>query len=195
MIPQPDYFRDIHSHVSYGPDVLTAIEPEQSIVTAPGEAWYSVGIHPWHVSVTPDYTLLDRIAADPRVAAIGESGLDSLRGPEMDIQESVFRHHIELSENLCKPLVVHCVGRYGRLMELRRELRPEQRWIVHGFRGKPELARQLLALGFDLSLGEKFNPAVPATVPPGRLFSETDMSGEKIDSIRRRIKEFGGANL
>lgn len=52
-------------------------------------------------------------------------------------------------------------------MELRKAFRPKQRWIIHGFRRKPELARQLVDAGFDISIGTKYNPGVPAVVPPG----------------------------
>ena len=59
-------------------------------------------------------------------------------------------------------------------MQLRRELKPGQRWVIHGFRRKPELARQLIDAGFDISIGTKHNIGVPAAVPAGRLFHETD---------------------
>lgn len=72
-------------------------------------------------------------------------------------------------------MIIHCVRRYGRIMALRKELNARQRWIIHGFRGKPELARQLLAAGFDISIGTKFNPEVPGAVPSGHLFHETDL--------------------
>ena len=44
--------------------------------------------------------------------------------------------------------------------------------IIHGFRGKPELARQLTAAGFFLSLGARYNPASERFA----LFRESDMS-------------------
>ena len=61
--------------------------------------------------------------------------------------------------------------------------------IVHGFRKGPQLARQLLAAGFHLSLGEKFNPEVARIVPTSRLWFETDESQEDIGKIRKRILE------
>lgn len=187
MMPEPEDFEDIHSHVHRGVRTLTSVEPDHDINTAYGEAWYSVGLHPWDLKADSDYDGLDRAATDPRVAAIGETGLDAHIGPDSTVQEEAFLHHVALSERLGKPLVVHCVGRYGRMIELRRSLKPTQRWIIHGFRGKPELARQLVDAGFDISLGERFNPGVLSVVPKAHLFAETDTSDVPIEKIRNSI--------
>ncbi len=175
--PGLEEFTDIHSHNRRGQRIITNLEPGDEITTAPGEAWYSVGIHPWSTDGPIEeetWQELERMAADPRVIAIGEAGLDALRGGDEGSQEAIFRRQAALSERMGLPLIIHCVKRYGRIMELRREMKPRQRWIIHGFRGKPELARQLLAAGFDISLGEKYNPETAAVIPPERLFRESD---------------------
>ena len=172
MTPAPEYFHDIHIHGATGPRMLTSVSPDADIATQPGEAWYSVGIHPWDTVAEPTpecWARLEELASDPRVAAIGECGLDALRGGSREMQEAIFRRHVELAERVGKFMIIHCVRRYGRLMELRRELRPSQRWIVHGFRGKPELARQLAAAGIEISLA-KGTPLIPSV----HSFSETD---------------------
>lgn len=175
--PALEDFSDIHTHGRTGPDILTSIEPSDEILTDIGTAWYSVGIHPWSTAEPigdNEWRELERMARDPRVVAIGEAGLDAVRGGEQALQEAVFRRQAALSEQMGKPLIIHCVRRYGRIMELRRELSPRQRWIIHGFRGKPELARQLVAAGFDISLGPGHNPELEKVIPPGHLFHETD---------------------
>lgn len=72
--------------------------------------------------------------------------------------------------------MIHCVRRYGRIMELKRELNPSVRWIIHGFCGKPELARQLIAAGFGLSLRRECprETELRDTFPNTYFFSETD---------------------
>lgn len=172
-------FDDVHTHGRTGPRLLTSVEPREARDGEAGQAWYSVGIHPWSTAAhipDDDFRLLEEAVDDPRVAAIGECGLDALRGGCAEYQEAVFRRHVELSERAGMPLIVHCVRRYGRIIELRRELKPLQSWIIHGFRGKPELARQLLAAGFDISLGHDAPPALEAIIPAGRLFRESDCS-------------------
>lgn len=169
-------FDDIHTHGRRGPKMITSISPDDTIDTSYGEAWYSVGIHPWDTeNLTPGiFDRMRRLAADPRVVAIGEAGLDAQKGAGQDIQEKIFLEQAAIAEEVAKPLIIHCVGRFGRIMELRKAFPPKQRWVIHGFRRKPELARQLVDAGFDISIGTKYNPGVPAVVPPGRLYHETD---------------------
>lgn len=170
-------FDDIHTHGRTGPGMITSVEPGEDMVGLPGAAWYSVGIHPWSTATEPGddvFRQLEAALRDERVVAVGECGLDALRGGSAACQEAVFRRQAELAERAGLPVIIHCVRRFGRLMELRRELRPEQPWIIHGFRGKRELARQLLAAGFDLSAGPGAPPWLEEAVPPGRLFRESD---------------------
>ncbi len=180
--PPLSAFKDIHTHGRTSPDIICSVEPSEGLSGQYGTAWFSVGIHPWSTVErvhTATWDALEKLAADSRVVAIGEAGLDKHRGGSQAYQEEVFLRHVELSEKLHKPLIIHCVGRYGRMLELRQKLRPTQLWIIHGFSGKPELARQLVAAGFGISLGHKADPAVAAIVPPNRLFHETDVYGSE----------------
>lgn len=141
--------------------------------------WYSVGIHPWDTDqpiCESQWVELEKLARDAQVAAIGECGLDALRGGDSAVQEEVFRRQVAIAEKVEKFLVIHCVRRYGRLMDLRRELQPKQRWIVHGFCGKPELARQLTAAGIELSLrpGCPREQELRAIKPEIYFYNETD---------------------
>jgi len=155
------------------------------------DAVFSVGVHPWDTAscdaaaIERSLQLLQTIATDPRVVAIGEAGLDGLRGASDDVQETVLRRQIELSETVGKPLVIHCVRRYDRMLHLQREMRPQQPWIWHGFRGKPELVRQIFSASPRnyISLGERFNPLAAAAIPSDRLLSETDESPLPITQI------------
>ena len=138
---------------------------------------YSVGIHPWWTATAEWEDLMRGLyswAEHPQVVRIGECGLDKLQGASVELQEQVFLMHVSLSERLKKPLTIHCVKAFDRLLALRKQLRPTQRWAIHGFRGKPELAQQLLAAGFDLSFGEHYNEAAYAFCPPTRRYRETD---------------------
>lgn len=172
-------FSDIHTHGSAASDVIKSIEPHEGMTGDYGEAWYSVGIHPWSTSSPiseKDFKLLETMSIDPRTVAIGECGFDCNRGGSAEYQREVFLRHAALSEKTQKPLIIHCVGRYGLLLDLHRQLKPKQLWVVHGFTGKPELARQLAAEGIGISLGKKSNPAIRDIVPATLLFHETDVS-------------------
>jgi len=148
---------------------------------------YSVGVHPWNAGAF-DMAELEKSACNPLVKAIGETGLDALRGPSVDVQEAVFRRHVELSERLGLPLIIHCVKAFDRLIAIRKEIKPSQTWIIHGFRGKPQQARQLLDAGFHLSLGPKFNTETARIIPAERLHIETDDSDVDISEVAEAIK-------
>ncbi len=105
----------------------------------------------------------------------------------MATQLDVLSEHIKLSEQLELPLILHVVKAFNEIIQLRQRINPSQKWIIHGFRSKPELARQLLDNGFDLSLGEHFNAATAAIIPADRLHFETDESSLPISEIAHRI--------
>lgn len=176
---------DAHTH---RPDARGAI-----INIAPGASVdpslrYSVGIHPWVAGEASADTLaaLAATAARPEVVAIGETGLDALRGPGLKLQEALMMEHVALSESLGKPLIIHAVRSLDDILRLHRRLRPTQPWIWHGFRGKPQTARQIARAGLYLSAGEGFNPAALEAIPPGRLLVETDESPLAVAEIAKQ---------
>lgn len=136
---------------------------------------FSCGIHPWYSEESDtQMAYLSEIASNPRIIAIGETGLDRLKGPSFDLQIPVFKKHIELSEKLMKPLIVHCVKAWEDLIHIRREAEPTQPWIIHGFRSKPELAERLVKEGFLFSVGDNINIDSLQLIPIDSLFCETD---------------------
>lgn len=167
-------FSDIHTHnLEAGDDAVINLPWGADV---PQKGYYSVGIHPWDAGevTEDDYSRLMCLAKDDRVVAIGEAGMDALRGPSMDKQEEVFVRHVQVSEAVCKPMIIHAVRTFHEIIRLRKKLRPKQRWIVHGFRGKPALALQLISAGIDISLGDKYNPETKAVIPPEHLFYDSD---------------------
>lgn len=160
---------DVHTHLrAPAPGRIVSIDPSEPLEPLlPGQT-YSAAIHPWHADRAGMFGEVERLAADEAVVAIGETGLDKRRGPSLDVQIPLFRRHIALAEAVGKPLIVHCVGAWQELLALPR---PRVMTIIHGFRGKPELARQLTSAGFFLSLGARHNPASA----PFALFRESDM--------------------
>ncbi|MCM1109853.1 MAG: TatD family hydrolase [Clostridium sp.] len=166
---------DIHSHHP-GPGRILSVDPSVD-GSLPGEGPFSVGIHPWNTPAgSAAFGNLERMAESPSVVAIGETGLDRNRGGSAAEQTGTLMRHIELSERLRKPLILHVVGRWNEIVDLRRRVGPSQPWIIHGFRGKPQLARQLLREGFLLSIGERFNPESVSLIPEESLLLETDDS-------------------
>jgi TatD DNase family protein len=162
---------------------------------------FSCGIHPWH-SEDSDTQLayLNEIATNARIIAIGETGLDRLKGPSFEMQIPVFKKHIALSEKLGKPVIIHCVKAWEELMQVRRESRPSQPWIIHGYRGRPELTKRLVKEGFLFSIGDNINVESMQLTPIDSLFCETDEDEMTIREIYQQtslalnmeMEEFAG---
>lgn len=152
--------------------------------------YVSVGIHPWTLTcenAERSFLQLYDLTKDNKVIAIGEVGLDKLRGPSLDVQISVLRKVIELAEDKRLPLVIHCVRAFHELLALKKEFRPIQPWIIHGFRGKRTVAHELIKHGFYLSVGSQFQEQALLEIPLNRLFIETDDSYESIEEVYIRI--------
>ena len=191
------YF-DIHTHsiVPCSERVITSFSVGIDTIDA-NVPYISVGIHPWFLTVNNADVLLDflyRSIKDKRVVALGEVGLDKLKGAPVETQIAVFRKEIFLAEELGLPMVIHCVKAFGELLHLKKELSPCQPWIIHGFRGKKNMAVELLRHGCYLSFGSRFQEETVRVVPVERLFIETDESEECIEAIYRRIAEVRGVS-
>lgn len=165
---------DFHTHRPLSPRAIINTVPGQ---LRPEGYLYSVGIHPWDSADASqsDFEALLVDAKRPEVVAIGECGIDRLRGPQEALQRSVLIPQLEVAETVGKPVIIHCVRATDVILALRRALHPSVDWIIHGFRGKPETARQLARSGIFISLGERFNPGVLSAVDPAMIVRETDL--------------------
>jgi TatD DNase family protein len=149
------------------------------------DVWATVGIHP-HDAATADVTTLDdveRLAADARVVAIGEIGLDYFRNlSPREIQEDAFRRQLAVARRRHKPVIVHCRDAHAETLEILREEKvAEVGGIMHCFSGDTEIARRCLDLGLLISLAGPVTyknaralPDVARFVPGDRLVVETD---------------------
>ena len=177
MIP----YIDIHTHhVPSGGGVFVLNNRFAVDMPYHTTSLFSIGIHPWDAELA-DLTVpaaLEEYLKHPLCFAVGECGLDKLRGPGLDLQGTVFRQQLKLAEEYKKPVIIHCVKAFDELIELAEPYMKSVPMIIHGFHKSAELAAQLVAKGFYLSL----NPALlkrdsfdKASVPMERLFLETDM--------------------
>ncbi|NDV46666.1 hypothetical protein D0T49_06360 [Paludibacter sp. 221] len=187
-------FVDIHSHKFAVDDIGTVIynvpiAKADTIFCSDMKGFFSVGFHPWYLDVY-SAELMDMMKMwtdDSRLIAIGECGLDKNSKFDIERQIEIFEKQINLSESKHKPLIIHCVGCYNELFDLRKRRKPQQLWIIHGFRGKPQLAEQALKAGCSLSFGEHFNEDSVRITPIDNLYIETDESDMPIGDIYEKI--------
>lgn len=173
------HYIDFHTHhVSAAADVISVVDGR--------DTW---GIHPWCAS---DNFVVPNLSGK---LAIGECGLDNLRGPSIETQLQVFRRQIELSETNGKPIVIHCVKALDQLLRLHLELRPKMPWMFHGFRGKPQQLRSLLAAGLYVSFGFYYNVESLCLCPLERLMLETDEEQSSIVELYNKVADVRGMNV
>jgi TatD DNase family protein len=156
----------------------------------PASAFYSVGIHPWHVD-TASMDEVREYAVLPAIVAIGETGLDRISAKDADRfgrQQELFSAHAELSEQVRKPLIIHCVKAWEELLRIRKTIRPTMPWVIHGFRGKDVLASQLVRAGCYLSFGKYYHTeALRVAWQEQRLLTETDDAEDDIRNVCKQI--------
>ena len=179
-------FADIHAHLASGSTdapagtlvSLTPAEARHILTRHDLKGQFSVGIHPWTTQgKTPDdfdWHELEQMLRHPKVAAVGECGIDTLRGAPTQVQTEILRRQIALSEQLQLPMILHIVKAVDTMLSLRKTIKPTQPLIYNGLRGNPQQASPLLKSGLYLSLGQQFNPQTESIIPPDRLMRETD---------------------
>jgi len=143
----------------------------------------TVGVHPHDAAkATPEtFAALEALAAEAKVLAIGEIGLDyHYDFSPRDVQRDVFVEQLKLAGRAGKPIVIHTREAWDDTLQALRE-----HWsgsgIIHCFGGGPTEARQALDLGFYLSFGGVLTfPKADAVrdaarlTPEDRLLVETD---------------------
>ena len=183
-------YPDVHTHRDMEADGFRIINcSPDAFAPCPGH-WYSVGVHPWSLRDDVPQEVWERLqaaVAHPQVLAIGEAGLDKLTNASMALQETVFIRQAKMADAAGKPLIVHLVKATDALLRLKKELKPRVPWIIHGFRGKAQLAEELLRHDFYLSFGAKFQAEAVRTVPLSSLFIETDESLAPITETYGRV--------
>jgi TatD DNase family protein len=147
----------------------------------------AVGIHPHVAAGSEDewHAIVD-LAADSRVVAIGETGLDYDRSfSPRETQLANLERHLQLALELNKPAILHCRSKPGQrdaqddLIRLLTQYRPPA--LLHSFSGPVDFAARALELGLAISFsglvfrkGEEASAEVARLAPADRLLIETD---------------------
>ncbi len=198
-VPSQDDFIDIHTHDAVPAPGIFKVENlmahENRILNYADRMAFTAGIHPWHLNDQNRQSQFDyirEIASSPFLIAIGEAGFDRLRGPSIELQRSVFYDQVQLAAEVQKPLVIHCVRWWEELLLAHKKYKPHKPWMVHGFRGKKELALQLISCGMYISFWFDFivrteASALVRALPKERIFLETDGADIDIREIYSKV--------
>ncbi|MEF1291219.1 TatD family hydrolase [Vibrio sp. M260118] len=158
------------------PNMLEMIEPFDNI-------YASCGVHP--LDVESDFALdrLHEYAANPRVVAVGETGLDYHYQPETaELQKLRFEQQVDLAVKLNKPLIIHTRNARQDTLDILRIGHAEQcGGVIHCFTEDLEFAEAAMELGFYISISgivtfkqAKELKEVVKAIPLERMLIETD---------------------
>jgi TatD DNase family protein len=191
-----NYF-NCHTHKSKKRDwEIIAVAPEETPTS-----FHSVGIHPWKAHLLKTENLQDKLLnrITPKTLAIGEIGLDAMKGPRLELQIDVFIDQVEASETAKLPVLIHCVKAWSELSMIKRKLEPTQIWVYHGF-AKANLLDEVLrekmivSIGADILTNLKLQKVI-SKIPNDRLLLETDDKDVTIQEIYEKVAELKGITL
>jgi TatD DNase family protein len=180
--------RMARSGVTHALSISTTLETFPAVLQVAqslGNVWCSAGVHPDERRDEREAGVGDlvRMAQDPKVVAIGETGLDYYRAEgDLEWQRERFRTHIRAAREAGKPLVVHTrAAAEDTIAILREERAQEVGGVMHCFTETWEVAQAAMDLGFRISFSGivTFKNAqalrdVAVRVPLDRILVETD---------------------
>lgn len=133
------------------------------------------------------------------MVAIGECGLDRLRGGDIKRQERVFRLQLEMASNCHLPVIIHTVKSDDLCLNILRDYSALS-FCVHGFNRKPAAMEAYLNLGGFISFGrgiinnQSARESIKA-VQEDAFLLETDGSDLPIEEIYQSAAEARGLSL
>lgn len=155
----------------------------------------AIGVHPWRVSELRggwDGELINALGAHPNLM-VGEIGLDKNR-PDFELQETVFCRQLQIACDMRRVAHVHCVGTWGKMMDILRSVDLPPAMVFHAYSGSVELVRELTDMGAYFSFGASISDAsrarlraTVASVPLSRILVESDDAAP--DTIPNTVAE------
>jgi len=149
------------------------------------EAIYAaVGIHPHDAQgiLATDYEQLAVWSKQDKVVAIGEIGLDYYHDlSPRDTQRTVFVRQLDVARQMKMPIIIHDRDAHKDIMDIIRSEAKGLSGVLHCFSGSLEMAREVIKLGFYVSIAGPVTfknaaklPEIVASIPLERLLVETD---------------------
>jgi TatD DNase family protein len=123
----------------------------------PGRVLAAVALHPNEAPVVADleadWKVIEALAGQPRVRAIGETGLDYFRTPPelRKRQQDSFKWHIELAKKTNKALVIHDRDSHDDVLSILLEVGAPEKTVFHCFSGDVAMAKTCIERGYVLS--------------------------------------------
>ncbi|WP_370408070.1 TatD family hydrolase [Tenacibaculum dicentrarchi] len=181
-------FINIHTHTNSDENFsILNCYPNSTSFNTP----FSIGIHPWFIleeKIEDEVLFIKKKLLHKNCYAIGECGLDKLSEVNYALQIPVFKEHVKLSEEFKKPLIIHCVKAFQDILRLKKELKPTQKWIIHGFNKNSQVTTDFIKNDCFLSFGKALLTStklqeVFLNIPLDKIFLETDDAKIDISTV------------
>ncbi len=141
------------------------------------KSYFSIGIHPWDTDLECSKIEFEHFISHKNCIAIGECGLDKLKGVDLEIQKRVLKFQLDLALKYQKPVIIHCVKAFDEIIEICEPFQNKIPLIIHGFNKSQQLAMHLIENGFYLSFGSSISKKSEFdfnSILLNKLFLETD---------------------
>ena len=187
-------FFDAHTHtISSDKNVFSIVNTYSNSTNFTNA--FSVGIHPWFINkenLDNELLIVEQKLQEKNCFALGECGLDKITKTDFELQKTVFKNQILLSEKHKKPLIIHCVKAFQEIIEIKKMIKPTQIWVLHGFNKNLQVAESLLKNGFIVSFGaaiinNKKLQDVVLNISLDNILLETDDSEVTIQEVYQKI--------
>lgn len=146
-----DLYINFHAHQQEPGDEEIVIQSlflqDNFVVPAMDNVFFTAGLHPWHADLLDLNQIekkLEAFISGKKIIAIGETGLDKIKGVHWEIQQQVFKKHIELSEKYHFPLVIHSVKTHNDVLKLKKDSGAKSNWVIHNFTGSLQMAMDFI---------------------------------------------------
>lgn len=189
---------DLHTHQLKNKAIIEIANIfAQDFSETPTENLYSVGLHPWHilkVDWNESFSNITQASKDKNMLFVGECGLDRSVAIDFAKQEECFIYQAEIANAMDKPLIIHCVRAFNDLIRIKKKVKADVPWIIHGYNANKEVTVSLVKQGFYFSIGEKLlfdtrKYACLEIIPIDNLFLESDESVLPIELLYKKTAE------
>lgn len=187
MIFDENLYLNFHAHQQMPAEDEFVIQSkflqEDLIISNNDKIFFTAGLHPWHADILEEAEIkskLEELVKSKTILAIGETGIDKLKGPDLDLQTSVFKYHIEIADNYNLPLIIHSVKAHNEIFKFKKETKSKVPWVIHHFNGSKKAALDFIDHGFYLSVSHHIKNEKTklsnyfGDLPREKIFLETD---------------------
>jgi TatD DNase family protein len=205
-------YTDAHCHIFSAPagnitgqvcNATTAADWGKLTRIADDRTHVCIGIHPWYIdSAPPDWAdcMREILLSNPQIM-VGEIGIDKYH-PDIDRQIEFFAQQIEIAIEMNRPVHLHCVGAWDKVLHILKGHRPRIPIIAHAFGGNTAIMTALAEYNTYFSYGMRGDHIADTAkiAPADKILVESDSDtstaqAEILATATREIAKLRGCDV